>query len=152
MLNSSLYSSNKDDWETPRSLFDALNKEFNFTLDPCCTEKTAKCKNFFTKEDDGLKQEWYGRVFMNPPYGREISKWMKKAQEESQLGVIVVCLVPARTDTKWWHQYAMQSSEIRFLTRRLTFAGASNKATFPAAIVIFNQKEGELPFLTSYKV
>lgn len=152
MLNSSLYSSNKADWETPQNLFDALNKEFNFTLDPCCTKETAKCKRYYTKEDDGLSQDWIGTVFMNPPYGREISEWMKKAKMESDKGAIVVCLVPARTDTKWWHTYAMKSSEIRLLTRRLTFSGASNKATFPAAIVIFNREAGVHPTLTSYKV
>jgi phage N-6-adenine-methyltransferase len=141
MLNESLFSSEKDDWETPEELFKQLNDEFNFTLDPCCTRETAKCFNFYTAEDNGLTKEWKGSVFMNPPYGRQIVNWVKKAKEESEKGSVVVCLVPARTDTKWWHAYCMKSSEIRLLTKRLTFKGASNKATFPAAIVVFRRGE-----------
>lgn len=144
MLNKSLFSSDKQDWETPKSLFKILDHEFNFTLDPCATPDNAKCENFYTIVDDGLKQSWYGTVFMNPPYGREISKWVAKAYDECVNNQIIsVCLVPARTDTKWWHNYCMKSSEIRFLTRRLTFSGANNKATFPAAIVIFKPNEHE---------
>jgi len=141
MLNDSLFMSNKDDWETPKDLYAKLNIEFNFNLDPCCSKETAKCTSFYTIEDDGLSKNWEGNVFMNPPYGREIVNWIKKAKEESDKGATVVCLVPARTDTKWWHTYCMKSAEIRLLTRRLTFEGANNKATFPAAIVVFRQGE-----------
>ena len=140
-INQSLFSSSKDDWETPKEFFEKLNQEFNFDLDPCCSEITAKCEKFYTKEDDGLIQPWFGSVYMNPPYGRQIVGWMKKAKEESEKGCIVVCLVPARTDTRWWHDYCMKSSEIRFLNRRLTFTGADNKSTFPAAIVIFRPNQ-----------
>lgn len=140
-LNPSLFSSDKDDWETPQDFFEKLDNEFNFDLDPCCSKLTAKCQKFFTKEDDGLFQPWFGTVYMNPPYGRQIVNWIKKASEESQKGCVVVCLVPARTDTRWWHDYCMKSSEIRLLNRRLTFAGADNKSTFPAAIVIFRPNE-----------
>ena len=136
MLNSSLYSSEKSDWETPDFLFNALNHEFNFNLDPCCNEENAKCKVFFTPAQDGLTQKWEGSVFMNPPYGRGIDASMKKAVESSNKGAVVCCLVPARTDTKWWHKYAMRG-EIRLLSKRLTFKGANNKAPFPCAIVIF---------------
>lgn len=141
MLNDSLFMSNKDDWETPKDLYESLNNEFHFNLDPCCSKDTAKCSSFYTIEDDGLCKRWEGNVFMNPPYGRQIVNWIKKAKEESNNGATVVCLVPARTDTKWWHNYCMKSTEIRLLTRRLTFEGANNKATFPAAIIVFRPGE-----------
>jgi len=135
-LNKSLFSSKKDDWETPQWLFDELDKEFGFTLDPCCTDDNHKCDFYYTKEYDGLAQDWDGEtVFMNPPYGKEIGKWMKKAFEESQKGAIVVCLVPSRTDTKWWHNYAMLG-EIRFFNGRLSFDDYGT-APFPSALVIF---------------
>lgn len=140
-LNQSLFTSDKDDWETPKDFFDTLNIEFNFDLDPCCTAATAKCKSFFTKEDDGLTKNWFGNVYMNPPYGRQIVNWVRKAKTESEKGCTVVCLVPARTDTKWWHEYCMFASEIRLLNRRLTFVGANNKSTFPAAIIIFRPNQ-----------
>src|SRR5215207_7216592 len=96
------YSSKSNEWGTPRDLFDALNGEFNFTLDPCATPENAKCEKFFTKETDGLSQCWCGQsVFMNPPYGREIGKWVRKAFESSLKGATVVCLIPARTDTAY---------------------------------------------------
>ena len=136
MLNDSLYSSEKMDWETPDYLFHALDYEFNFTLDPCSNGNNAKCKNYYTPEVDGLKQNWTGSVFMNPPYGRGLDQWMKKAYESSLEGTTVVCLVPARTDTRWWHNYAMKG-EIRFLSKRLTFKGANNKAPFPCAVIGF---------------
>jgi len=136
MLNDSLYSSEKKDWETPDFLFKALDHEFNFNLDPCSDGDNAKCKMFFTPEQNGLTQEWKGSVFMNPPYGRGIDVWMEKAISSSKAGAVVCCLVPARTDTRWWHKYAMKG-EIRLLSKRLTFKGANNKAPFPCAIIIF---------------
>ena len=115
------YMSNSNEWETPQDLFDKLDKEFHFTLDPCATKENAKCKKYFTKEKDGIRQIWKDeRVFMNPPYGREIGEWMKKAYEESTRGCVVVCLVPARTDTNWWWDYAMKG-EIRFIRGRVRF-------------------------------
>ncbi len=133
------FSSKSNEWETPSDLFNELNNEFSFTLDPCCTLETAKCDAFYTKEYDGLSKPWTGHnVFMNPPYGREIIKWMEKAYNESKAeNTMVVCLVPARTDTKWWHEYAMKG-EIRFIKGRLKFGGHKNSAPFPSAIVIFN--------------
>jgi len=99
------FSSNDQTWETPKAFYEELNKEFNFTLDPCCTKETAKCDKFFTLEDDGLEQSWEGHVvFMNPPYGREIPDWIEKAHNEYQKGATVVCLIPARTDTRYWHK------------------------------------------------
>ena len=130
------FSSATNEWETPNFLFDELDREFNFTLDPCATAKNAKCKHFYTKADDGLSRSWKNEtVFMNPPYGREIKKWMEKAYMESSKQTTVVCLVPARTDTQWWHDYALQG-EIRFLKGRLKFNGYKNSAPFPSAIVV----------------
>jgi phage N-6-adenine-methyltransferase len=133
------FSSKTDKWETPQDLFDTLNEEFNFTLDVCALPENAKCKKFFTPKQNGLIQNWNGRCWMNPPYGREIGKWMKKAYESHKDGTLVVCLIPSRTDTKWWHNYAMKG-EIRFIKGRLKFGGAKNSAPFPSAIVIFNNK------------
>lgn len=141
MLNDSLYSSKKQDWNTPLSLFNKLNKEFNFTLDVCADDSNFKCKNYFDIHKNGLIQEWIGNCWMNPPYGREISKWIEKAtlSIKNKECNIIVCLLPVRSDTKWWHNYVMKSSEIRFLNKRLTFDGANNKAPFPSCIVIFNK-------------
>ena len=131
------FSSETDDWATPQWLFDELNREFDFSLDPCSDGINNKCERFFTKRENGLKQNWNGEtVFMNPPYGSAIAKWMKKAYLESCKGATVVCLVPSRTDTAWWHEYAMQG-EIRFLRGRIKFGNATHNAPFPSAIVIF---------------
>lgn len=100
--------SKTNEWATPQDFFDRLDEEFDFTLDPCATPENAKCSRYFTKGGDGLSQDWSGdRVFMNPPYGREIGKWVKKAYEESQKGALVVCLIPARTDTSYWHEFVI---------------------------------------------
>jgi phage N-6-adenine-methyltransferase len=130
------FSSATDEWATPQHLFEKLNARFGFTLDVCATPENAKCPRYFTKADDGLAQTWSGVCWMNPPYGRQIKKWMRKAYESSQQGATVVCLVPARTDTAWWHDYAMKGS-IEFLRGRLKFGGAVNSAPFPSAIVVF---------------
>ena len=139
MINKGMFTSNKHDYSTPQDFFDKLNAEFHFTLDPCATAENAKCKRFFTPEQDGLAQWWNGNVFMNPPYGREIGRWMKKAYEECILChncTVVVCLVPSRTDTRWWHEYATKANEIRFHMGRLKFDG-KNPAPFPSAVVIY---------------
>jgi len=139
-VNSGLYSSATDDWGTPQALFDELNSEFNFTLDACASAHNFKVNIYFNKEINALAQSWTGTVWMNPPYGRTIGQWMKKAFEESQKGATVVCLVPARTDTAWWHDYAVKG-EIRFLRGRLKFEqpgfAKNSSAPFPSAIVIF---------------
>ena len=102
-----LFSHKKNDWETPQWLYEYLNKIYNFTLDPCATIESAKCSTFFTKEDNGLNQSWANHtVFMNPPYGKEIGNWIKKAYNEHILhNITIVCLIPARTDTKYFHNY-----------------------------------------------
>lgn len=139
-VNSGLFSSATDDWGTPQALFDDINAEFGFTLDACASAHNFKVDNYFTKEDDALTKDWTGMVWMNPPYGRTIGTWMAKAFAESQKGATVVCLVPARTDTSWWHDYAMKG-EIRFLRGRVKFQqpgkAGNNSAPFPSAIVIF---------------
>ena len=136
------FSSASTDWETPEDFFQKLNKEFKFTLDPCATPETAKCKRYYTEADDGLKQNWGGAsVFMNPPYGRTIKHWLKKAYEESRkYNTLVVCLIPSRTDTKYWHDYVMEANEIRFVKGRLKFGGHANPAPFPSAVVIFGKR------------
>jgi site-specific DNA-methyltransferase (adenine-specific) len=137
MIQTVHFTSKTYEWSTPQWLFDALNAEFNFTLDPCATEQNAKCANHFTLIQDGLKQNWMDdSVFMNPPYGRQIGKWMRKAYEAAQSGATVVCLTPARTDTRWWHDYAMKG-EIRFLRGRIRFGGARGSAPFPSAVIVF---------------
>lgn len=123
-------------WETPQDLFDKLNELFRFTTDVCALPENAKCEKFYTPNEDGLKQEWTGTCWMNPPYGREIGKWVQKAYESAQQGATVVCLVPARTCSDWWHRYCMKG-EIWFIRHRLRFGGSKVNAPFPSAIVIF---------------
>ena len=139
-----MFSSDDMTWETPQNLFNRLNDEFHFTLDVCALPQTAKCKEYYTPEIDGLKQEWEGICWMNPPYGRQIGLWLKKAYEESLKGITIVCLIPSRTDTKYWHDYCMKSSEIRFVKGRLKFGNSTNSAPFPSAIVIFNNDNSDL--------
>lgn len=134
-ISRALYSSTTDEWYTPWHIFNNLDAEFHFTLDPCAADESAMCPEWFTRRDDGLAQDWTPhRVFMNPPYSHLVP-WMAKARMESRRGAVVVCLVPARTDTKWWHDYAM-GGEIRFVKGRLKFGGPST-APFPSAVVIF---------------
>lgn len=133
------YSSKSDDWATPQDLFDKYNEQYQFDVDVCATIENAKCPTYFTKEQDGLAQPWAGTCWMNPPYGKGIGKWLEKAYNSSQAGTTVVCLVPARTDTRWWHEYAMKG-EITFLRGRLKFGGAKNSAPFPSAVVVFRGK------------
>lgn len=135
-------SSATDLWATPQDFFDSLNAEFQFETDVCATKDNAKCARYFTKEQDGLAQTWAGVCWMNPPYGRTIGQWMAKAAASACDGATVVCLVPARTDTAWWHDYAMLG-EIRFIRGRLKFGGHKNSAPFPCAVVVMR------PFLIS---
>lgn len=131
------FTSNSDEWETPQSLFDELDEEFHFNLDPCATPRTAKCENYYTADDNGLNHSWGGyRVFCNPPYS-EISKWVEKCYREGiKDNTVVVMLIPSRTDTKYFHNFIYQRSEIRFVKGRVKFGGKSN-APFPSMIVIF---------------
>lgn len=132
------FSSKTDMWSTPKKFFEELNKEFHFTLDPCATAENATCEKFYTEEDNGLIQNWDGEtVFMNPPYGREIGKWVRKAVESR--GGVVVMLLPARTCTRWFHDYIYNNKkcEIRLLKGRLKFGDAKASAPFPSMIVIY---------------
>lgn len=140
MNTRAMFSSNTCEWETPLSFFKTLDDKYHFTLDVCATDRNAKCKRFFTKEQDGLAQKWDGVCWMNPPYGREIGNWVKKAYESAASGATVVCLIPARTDTAWWHEYCMKG-EITFIRGRLKFGGCKNCAPFPSAIVVFKPQE-----------
>ena len=149
MVNKSLFSSDSPEWETPRWLFESLHAEFAFSLDPCSTDDNAKCSYHFTKIDNGLKQDWEDHVvFMNPPYGREISFWMENAYESSRQGATVVCLVPDRTDTKWWHGFAMKG-EIRLLRGRIQFVGGEHSAPFPSAVIVFRPPSFQITSLTT---
>lgn len=132
-----MFSSKTDMWSTPKDFFDALNNVFKFETDVCATNENAKCERWFTPEMDALKRNWTGVCWMNPPYGREIGAWVKKAHDSAKKnGATVVCLIPARVDTKWWHEFCAKG-EIVFLAGRLKFGGSKNSAPFPSAVVCF---------------
>ena len=132
-----MFSSKTSLWATPQGFFDELNQEFHFTLDVCAIPENAKCKDYFTPDVNGLIQKWSGICWCNPPYGREIANWVKKAYDESAAGAIVVMLLPARTDTKWFHELVYGKAEIRFIKGRLHFSGSEWNAPFPSMIVIY---------------
>lgn len=136
MINDGLFTSKTDKWETPQDFFDILDNEFNFTLDVCADAYNHKCERYFSKEKDGLKMEWRGVVWCNPPYGREIGKWVKKC---SLYDGVAVMLLPARTDTRWFHDYIYHKAEIRFIKGRLKFGNSKNSAPFPSMVVVFNK-------------
>lgn len=140
-----MFSSKTDQWATPSETFAELDAEFHFDLDPCADADNHKCERYFTKEINGLSQNWGGyNVFCNPPYGRQIGEWVKKAYEESRKpNTLVVMLIPARTDTKWFHDYILGKAEIRFIRGRLKFGGADNAAPFPSMVVVFRHKGEE---------
>lgn len=127
------------EWETPLDFFTPLNEEFNFTLDVCSTHLNKKVENNFTLEENGLEQSWKNEIcWMNPPYGREMTKWLLKAKNECEINnATTVCLIPARTNTSWWHTICLKSSEIRFVLGRPKFGGAKHGLPFPLAIIIF---------------
>lgn len=137
-----LFDSSCCEWATPQTLFDELNKEFHFTLDPCSTDENAKCEKHYTKEQDGLAQDWTGEtVFCNPPYGRGIEVWIQKCYEHyTGGGGTAVLLIPARTDTRWFHKYIYHKAEIRFIEGRVKFGNSKWNAPFPSMIVIFRGK------------
>ena len=140
MLNKEvMFSSATDNWATPQDFFDELNAEFHFDLDACADKINHKCDKYYTKEQDGLTMPWKGIVWCNPPYGREIGKWVRKALFASVGGATVVMLIPARTDTKWFHDYIYKRDnvEIRFVKGRLKFGNSKNSAPFPSMVVVF---------------
>ena len=132
-----MFSSESEEWATPQDTFNNLHQEFGFTVDVCASRENAKCQRYYTKEKNGLAQDWSNEVvFMNPPYGRAIIYWMKKAYEESTKGATVVCLVPCRTDTRWFHDWVYGKAELRFVRGRLKFNGKGS-APFPSLIAIY---------------
>lgn len=139
-LSKALFTSEKDYWETPQDFFDELNNEFHFTLDPASTSKNTKCEKYYTQEEDGLLRSWQGEiVFCNPPYGRQVGKWVKKCFEESRHAKVVM-LIPARTDTAYFHDYILGKAEIRFIRGRLSFeidGEKKGRAPFPCMVVIY---------------
>ena len=134
MNREAMFSSKTDIWETPQDFFDKLNEEFHFQTDVCALPENAKCKDFYTPEQDGLAQEWNGYCWCNPPCGRQISKWVRKASESN---ATTVMLLPARTDTAWFHDYIYGKAEVRFVRGRLRFSGAKENAPFPCMVVVF---------------
>ena len=137
MINKGMLSSNTNEWATPKYFFEELNKEFNFTLDPCATKENAKCNKYFTEKENGLLQDWSGEVvFCNPPYGRKICDWVEKCYNENKNGATIVMLIPARTDTTYFHKYIYQQHEIRFIKGRLKFNDCGSPAPFPSMLVI----------------
>lgn len=143
MNTDAMFSSKTDLWETPQDFFDQLNAEFHFDLDVCALPENAKCKWYYTPELDGLSQPWDGTCWCNPPYGRGIGAWVRKARSASAAGHTVVMLLPARTDTRWFHDYIYgpDRAEIRFIRGRLKFGGSRNSAPFPSTVVVFRAKE-----------
>jgi len=125
-----------DQWATPQDIFDKLHAEFSFTLDVCAQPHNNKCPVYFTPEQDGLKQEWRGICWMNPPYGREIRHWMQKAYLSAQDGATIVALVPGRTNPPWWHDYVMHSSEVRFIRSKVAFVGDKDGVPFTGAVIV----------------
>lgn len=148
MVSKTLFSSDSTEWETPQELFDQLNKEFKFTLDVCATSDNKKAPIYFDKDTNGLDRSWEGSCWMNPPYGRDIGLWIAKAAEEALKGATVVCLLPARTDTRYFHEYIWDAEkhqtkpgvELRLLKGRLKFVGAPSSAPFPSMVVVFRQE------------
>jgi len=145
------FSSETVEWATPQYLFDELNREFGFTLDPCATPENAKCDKFYTIHDDGLVQDWSGEtVYVNPPYGRKTGDWIEKAIVESRKGSTVVCLIPAKTETRWWARFwdyerhrPVHGVQVRFIFKRVKFGESKINAPFPCAVVIFRGKESK---------
>lgn len=141
------FSSASVEWATPQDFFDKLNEEFHFSLDPCADDFNHKCEKYYTEEQDGLKQDWSGEiVFCNPPYGREVPKWVKKCFDEVYSGKCrcAVMLLPARTDTRWFHDYIYHKAEVKFIKGRLKFGGQTQPAPFPSMVVIFRGIGGNI--------
>lgn len=136
-----LFSSVSEDWATPQWLFDRLNEEFHFSIDVCASEENAKVNRFFTKTQDALKQDWTGEtVWCNPPYGRQIKHWVYKAYKHFIGGGTAVLLLPARTDTAWFHDYVINQAEVRFIRGRVKFEGAKYNAPFPSMVVVYRKR------------
>ena len=148
-MNNVHYSSKTVEWETPQWFFDSLNEEFRFTLDAAANHTNRKCEKYLTEDQNGLDADWHGTVWLNPPYGREIGKWVDKAMLEAEKGATVVCLIPAKTETRWWAKFwdyekhrPVEGCEVRFIFKRLQFGNSGINAPFPCAVVIFRSHPG----------
>lgn len=158
-ISKAIFSSTHQDWGTPQYLFNFLNKRFGFELDPCANDYNHKCDTYFTEQENGLEREWtfVESAFVNSPYNREVAKWIKKSYHEAKRGMVVVCLIAARTDTKWWHEYCMKATEIWLVKGRLHFTkqnGAvsqTSPAPFPSAVIVFDGLRGTLPSKPVFK-
>jgi site-specific DNA-methyltransferase (adenine-specific) len=146
MKTETMFSSATGDWATPQEFFDMLDEIFHFTLDPCADEKNHKCEKYFTKEQNGLEQSWNGEtVFCNPPYGRDIGLWLQKSVDEARNGATIVLLIPARTDTKWFHELVFPNASVWFVKGRLKFGGSGNSAPFPSMVAVMTKETLETP-------
>lgn len=144
-----MFSSKTGEWATPQDFFDKLNWRFGpFDLDPCADPTNTKCANFYTEIEDGLSKDWSGHTaFVNPPYGRGIENWISKGYLESRKNnTRIVMLIPARTDTKYWHNYVMKADEVYFVKGRLKFGDSQNSAPFPSAVVVFDGRNNQQIF------
>lgn len=160
-LTAGMFTSRTEEWATPQPVYDWLSRCLGpFDLDVCATAENAKCKKFFTKADDALAKYWFDfgdKIWMNPPYGKDIGKWMKRACDTAQNGAMVVCLVPARTDTRWFQDLAMTADEIWFIRGRLKFGDGKQSAPFPSCVVIYRppldrKSPGNTPYMRGVKV
>ena len=158
MVSSALFTSATSDWSTPPGLFARLDQEFNFTVDVAASHANALCKRYYTEDNNGLTKDWVQHngdpevFWMNPPYGKDVHLWVGKASGTALDGGLGVGLLPARTDTKWWHTYIEPirnrwlAGEVRFVRGRLKFGGAKNPAPFPSVVVVFGQAKGKLTY------
>jgi len=150
-MDKALFASGNTEWETPQDFFDILNKVCNFDIDVCATAKNAKCKNYFNKEQDGLSKEWHGTAWCNPPYGRDVEKWVKKAVDECHKNhTRVVMLLPARTDTNWIHKHVFGTAKVIFLKGRLKFGNCVNTAPFPSMLALYGCHDEMVKVLAIY--
>ena len=141
-MNKALFTSDRDDWETPKKVYDLYNRRYHFKLDAAASAHNTKAEFYFDKEIDSFTQDWYKykTVWLNPPYGRGVLQWVRKAYIEAMNGALVVMLLAARTDTKWFHEYCVKG-EIHFIRGRLKFGGAKDAAPFPSMLVIFDGRK-----------
>jgi len=137
-LNRSLFSSGRSDWRTPTQIIEAIRTEFPFTLEAAASMENTAGRRYFDIENDALSQTWNGVVWCNPPYGRRVDRWLIKGAESADAGAVVVFLLPARTDTAWFHEIVLPRAEVRFLRGRLKFGGAKHSAPFPSMLAIFH--------------
>lgn len=143
------FASKRNNWDTPQGLFDKLNYEFGFTCDLAAEIGNAKCNKFYSKDDNALEKEWFGICWLNPPYGdgnSKLSDWVKKAYSQDVNNCVTVMLIPARTNTVWWHDYCMKAKEVRFIKGRPKFGDAKHGLPQPLAIVVFAKHYGETKF------